>query len=141
MKKSLILLQLFSSIILVSCSKEKQQTVVNDPTIEGSWKMILYVDSTLGVTETKADSYLHPNIFMGDEPYPPVGDVAMKITLDSLRKDTGIIIGSTIFNGFTLNFAINSQKSFKMLEGGMWTLAMDPPWGFYFFDVMQSVKS
>ena len=141
MNKIYIILQLCFIITLVSCTKEKKSVIVNEPSLEGSWKMILYVDSTLGVTETKADSYLHQNIFMADDPYPPIGDVSMKITLDSLKRDTGIIVGSTIFNGFTLNFAVTEEKHLKILEGGAWTLAMDPPWGNYCFNVMQSVKS
>jgi len=141
MKKTNILLQLCFIVIFVSCSKEKKNTALNDPSLQGSWKMLLYIDTTLEVTETKADSYMHPNVFMGNEPYPPEGDVTMKITLDSLNIDTGKIMGGTINNAFVLNFATTAQKQFKILEGGSWTLAMDPPWGNYCSNVMLSVKS
>lgn len=123
-------------ITLLSCKKDSNIVPVSEPPLEGHWKMILYIDSTTGVTETKEDSYLHFNPFMSSTPYPSVGDIKMEITFNDSAKTAGSITGNTIYNAFIINFSIKQNKDF-LHNYGIWTLALDPPWGMYFYSCMQ----
>jgi hypothetical protein len=124
---------------IISCSKQQQPTQP-DPSLAGDWKMTLYIDSTRGITETKAESYLNFNPFMATTPYPPAGDVVMKISFDDATELTGKIEGNTIFNGFVIGFSRTPGYQFTT-NGGMWTLSMDPPWGQYFYNCMQTANA
>lgn len=127
------------SISFGACKKQ-QHSRPADPTLAGDWKMILYIDSITGITETKEDSYLHFNVYMATTPYPPAGDVKMKITFDDATELTGKIQGNTIFNGFEINFSQTADYQFTH-DGGTWTLSTDPPWGRYFYNCMQAADS
>lgn len=135
MKNSLPIMFFLVLAIMVSCGKENNGDTNKpntDPPLEGDWKMTLYIDSTLGVTETKADSYLHPNVYSGTLPYPPVGDVTMKITFTDPAKTTGTIAGTAIANGCSMAITVTPQRDLHRVSF-MRTLAIDPPWGEYFF--------
>ncbi len=152
MKTTLPIAFFFIALAVASCTKSKTDditsnnntntntTTTNDPPLEGNWKMTLYIDSTSGVSETKDVSYLHNNIFMSTFPYPPVGDVIMRISFKDSTKTSGTINGSTIYNGCAINFTATPQKAFHYVSG-LWTLALDPPWGIYFQTYIQTANS
>jgi len=129
----------FISIALSSCNKQKAARPA-DPDLSGKWKMHLYIDSAAGVTETKEDSYLHFNPYMGSTPYPPPGDVVMNIAFEDAAQSTGEITGSTIFNAFSLKFLRPGNYQFTTSDG-MWTLAGDVPWSGYFMDCIKTTSA
>src|SRR5574343_1534685 len=112
MKNSTLVLVVCICLIVVSCKKQIISGPI-EPSLAGQWLMVLYIDSTVQVAETKEDSYLHLNPFMSSTPYPPVGDVKMKITFDDSNELTGKIQGNTIFNGFDINFSRTYHNEFS----------------------------
>ena len=139
MKNSTIVLVVCICLIVVSCKKQIISGPI-EPSLAGQWLMVLYIDSTVQVAETKEDSYLHFNPFMSSTPYPSVGDVKMKITFDDSNELTGKIQGNTLFNGFDINFSRTYNNEFSY-NAGNWSLALDPPWGQYFYNCIQTATS
>jgi hypothetical protein len=138
MKKYTWLILILLSTIFAACNKNSVNQKPISTQLEGRWKMVLRIDSANGYREIKNDTNMSVLFFIIN---PLQGDVIMNIRFDSNSVSTGKMYGNTISNSFAeMNFTVTGTNNFTTI-GGFWTLASDPPWGWYFYSGMGSAIS